>query len=71
MRIEKKAAGEGQPQALLEETKEEDDEELPPKVGKKFIMSLCEGLEVKKERFQDNSVFRHIGDWKEGPTKQT
>jgi len=67
----KKAAGDDVAK-LLEESKEEaDDDQLPPKVGKKFIASLCEGVPVKKERFQDNSVFRLIGDWKEGPTKQT
>ena len=32
---------------------------------------LCEGKEVKKERAQDNSVFRVIGNWQEGPTNQT
>jgi len=32
---------------------------------------LCEGKEIKNERAQDNSVFRVIGSWKEGPTKQT
>lgn len=47
------------------------EEGLPPKVGKKFIEMLCEGKELKKERAQDNSIFRVIGDWKEGPTKQT
>lgn len=55
---------------MVEETKEDEDG-LPPKVGKKFIQMLCEGKEVKKERAQDNSLFRCIGDWKEGPTKQT
>ncbi len=32
---------------------------------------LCEGKEFKKERAQDNSVFRVLGSWQEGPTNQT
>ncbi|EAS02324.1 type II methionine aminopeptidase (macronuclear) [Tetrahymena thermophila SB210] len=30
-----------------------------------------EGMELNKSRFQDNSVLRLLGDWKEGETKQT
>jgi len=52
-----------------EETKEE--LENPLFVGKKFIKELFAGQEIKKDRFQDNSSMRLIGNWAEGPTKQT
>ena len=68
-RLEKKANGEGQP---VEEVKEEPEtDELPPKIGKRFIQSLADGKPILKERAQDNSHLRLVNDWKEGPTRQT
>lgn len=32
---------------------------------------IGENVPIKKERFQDNSLIRKLGDWKEGPTFQT
>lgn len=37
----------------------------------KYGPAYIEGMQLKYERFQDNSLIRNLCSWQEGPTKQT
>lgn len=42
-----------------------------PKIENEQIRGILATGKITKERFQDNSVFRILKNWEEGPTKQT